>query len=123
MEEEHSRRYYSISQVGEMMDLKSHILRFWEKEFPQLRPRKNRAGNRAYTERDVKIVSLIKRLLYDERYTIEGAKQRLKADHSLIENQLSLPLDTVQAKKGIGDSEIKEIQQDLLELIEKIKAL
>ena len=123
MEKEHRRRYYSISDVAEITELKTHILRFWESEFPQLRPRKNRAGNRAYTERDIKIVRLIKHLLYEEKYTIEGAKTRLKADRELLDTQLALPLNDTDKKVKIDNSGIEEIRKDLLKVIEMVKEL
>ena len=122
MEEERSKRYYSISEVAEMIELKAHILRFWESEFSALRPRKNRAGNRAYTERDIKIVRLIKNLLYEEKFTIEGAKNRLKQNRELIDEQLSLPLKTVK-KPEINKAEIDEIKNELLGVIEMVKEL
>ena len=80
MAEERKKRYYSISEIAEMIGLKTHILRYWEGEFPMLKPRKNRAGNRAYTERDIKIVMIIKKLLYEDKYTIEGARKYLKTN-------------------------------------------
>ena len=122
MEEERSKRYYSISEVSEMMELKAHILRFWESEFSALRPRKNRAGNRAYTERDIKIVRLIKNLLYEEKFTIEGAKNRLKQNRELIDEQLALPL-VDDMKPEIKKTEIDEIKNELLGLIEMVKEL
>ena len=67
--------YYSIREVGEITDLKPHVLRYWEGEFPQLSPKKNRAGNRAYTDADVETVRQIQALLRDDKYTIEGARQ------------------------------------------------
>ncbi|RKZ30411.1 MerR family transcriptional regulator [bacterium] len=70
--------YYSITEVGEITGLKPHILRYWESEFPFLRPKRNRAGNRAYRQKDIEMIQQIKRLLYDEGYTIEGAKQRIR---------------------------------------------
>ena len=118
MIKERKRRYYSISKVAEMTGLKSHILRFWEGEFPILRPRKNRAGNRTYMERDIKIVRLIKKLLYEDKYTIEGAKKRLKEDREQINIQLSLPLDKVSK-----NSEIEGVRKDLLKVIEMVKGL
>ena len=69
--------YYSIREVGEMTGLKPHVLRYWETEFDALDPKKNRAGNRAYTEDDVEVVRRIQALLRDEKYTIEGARQAL----------------------------------------------
>lgn len=70
--------YYSIGEVSEVTDLKQYVLRYWESEFPQLSPAKNRAGNRTYREKDIELVSFIKTLLYEKKYTIEGARQKLK---------------------------------------------
>ena len=70
--------YYSISEVSKITDLEQYVLRYWESEFEQLIPAKNRAGNRIYTNRDIKLILYIKKLLREERYTIEGAKQVLQ---------------------------------------------
>lgn len=72
--------YYSISEVSRMTGLKAHVLRYWETEFSQLQPKKNRAGNRIYTLRDIEVVERVKHLLRDEKYTIEGARQALDRD-------------------------------------------
>ena len=69
--------YYSIGEVCELAGLKAHVLRYWEAQFKVLKPSKNRAGNRVYRSRDVELVLLVKHLLYDKRYTIEGASQKL----------------------------------------------
>ncbi len=69
--------YYSISEVSKMTGLEQYVLRYWETEFDQLKPAKNRAGNRIYTSKDIKLILYIKKLLREERYTIEGAKQVL----------------------------------------------
>ena len=69
--------YYSISEVCSMTGLEPHVLRYWESEFPQLRPKKNRAGNRAYRDKDIRTIRYIRFLLYDEKYTISGAKKKL----------------------------------------------
>lgn len=74
--------YYSISEVAEATDLEPHVLRYWESEFEQLHPKKNRAGNRVYTERDIETVERIKHLLREDKYTIEGARQVLALDDS-----------------------------------------
>ena len=71
--------YYSISEVSKITDLEQYVLRYWESEFEQLKPAKNRAGNRIYTNKDIKMILHIKKLLRDERYTIEGAKQVLQS--------------------------------------------
>jgi DNA-binding transcriptional MerR regulator len=70
--------YYSISEVSEITGIKPYVLRFWEKEFPTLKPKKNRAGNRSYQLKDIDTISQIKHLLYDSGYTIEGARSQLK---------------------------------------------
>lgn len=69
--------YYSISEVAAETDLEPHVLRYWETEFEQLRPKKNRAGNRTYSEADIAVIARIKYLLKDEKYTLEGARQVL----------------------------------------------
>jgi DNA-binding transcriptional MerR regulator len=69
--------YYSISEVSKLTGLEQYILRYWETEFEQLKPGKNRAGNRIYTNKDIKLILQIKRLLREEKYTIEGAKKIL----------------------------------------------
>ncbi|MCA0270313.1 MAG: MerR family transcriptional regulator [Bacteroidetes bacterium] len=69
--------YYSISEVSEMTGLDAHVLRYWETEFEALRPRKNRAGHRTYTEADIETVRYLQHLLRDEKYTLDGARQRL----------------------------------------------
>ncbi|MFC1607731.1 MerR family transcriptional regulator [Candidatus Latescibacterota bacterium] len=116
MADDKKKLYYSISEVADMTGLKPHILRFWEGEFPMLKPRKNRAGNRAYTERDIKIIGLIKQLLYDEKYTIDGAKKRMKSDKDFLNTQLSLPF-----KKEIVN--LSDVRDDLLKLMEMVDSL
>ena len=74
--------YYSISEVSEMTGLKQYVLRYWETEFPELKPQKNRAGNRVYREKDVKLIKEIMKLLYEQKFTIEGARQKLKDDNN-----------------------------------------
>lgn len=70
--------YYSIGEVSERTGLKQYVLRYWETEFPTLRPQKNRAGNRIYREKDLEMILKIKDLLYNQKYTIEGARRQLR---------------------------------------------
>lgn len=76
---ESRKTYYSISEVCAQTGLEPHVLRYWESEFPQLHPKKNRAGNRAYRDRDIEIIRYIQYLLYEEQYTIPGAKKKCAA--------------------------------------------
>ncbi len=77
MEEEIKKLYYSIREVADMLGEKQYVLRYWETEFDTLHPKKNRAGNRVYTEEDIEALKVVQRLLRDDKYTIEGARQVL----------------------------------------------
>ncbi|MFQ6615430.1 MAG: MerR family transcriptional regulator [Fidelibacterota bacterium] len=79
--------YYSIGEVSERTGLKQYVLRYWETEFPTLRPQKNRAGNRIYREKDIDMILKIKDLLYNQKYTIEGARRRLKVAASVSSDE------------------------------------
>ena len=71
------QEFYSIGEVCGLTDLKPHVLRYWESQFRFLNPAKNRSGNRVYKAREVELIMLVKHLLYTEKYTIEGARQRI----------------------------------------------
>ncbi len=71
------KAYYSIGDVCDLTGLKPHVLRYWESQFEVLHPTKNRAGNRVYRPKDIELILLVKHFLYEEKYTIEGARQRL----------------------------------------------
>jgi DNA-binding transcriptional MerR regulator len=73
------REFYSIGDVCEMLELKPHVLRYWESQFKVLSPNKNRSGNRVYTRRELEFVQLVKHLLYTEKYTVEGARLQLES--------------------------------------------
>src|SRR3990167_5972364 len=75
--------YFSIGEVGELCQLKPHVLRYWEQEFPQLSPSKRRGNRRYYQRKDVLLVRQIKSLLYGKGYTIEGARLQLMGDESV----------------------------------------
>ena len=72
------KAYYSIGDVCELTGLKPHVLRYWETQFGALRPTKNQAGNRVYRPKEVELIHLLKRLLYEEGYTIAGADLKIK---------------------------------------------
>lgn len=72
------KEYYAIGEVCDLTGLKPHVLRYWETQFDVLRPNKNRAGNRVYRPKEVEVILLVKSLLYDRKFTIEGARQRIK---------------------------------------------
>ena len=72
--------YFKIGEVCELVGVQAHVLRYWETEFPMLSPQKNRSGQRSYRRRDVEISLRIKQLLYEEMFTIAGAKKKLQAE-------------------------------------------
>jgi DNA-binding transcriptional MerR regulator len=117
--------YYSISEVSKIADLEQYVLRYWESEFEELKPAKNRAGNRIYTNRDIKLILYIKKLLRDERYTIEGAKQVLKTytPEGDTGEQLEL-IDPPVLKSKIKDEQLRsdviEVKTFLEEMLKKL---
>ena len=117
--------YYSISEVSKITDLEQYVLRYWESEFDQLRPAKNRAGNRIYTNRDIKLILYIKKLLRDERYTIEGAKQVLKTFTPEVDTGEQLELiDPPKPRPKIKDEQLRadvlDVKQFLEDLLKKL---
>ena len=105
------REYFSIGEVCEMAGLKPHVLRYWETQFKELSPTKNRAGNRVYRAREIKLIELVKHLLYEEKYTIDGARRRLE---KLREEG---DLDEV-AGKALDRQTLRRVRQGLDELLE-----
>ena len=76
------KRYFTIGEVSELCAVKPHVLRYWEQEFPQLKPVKRRGNRRYYQRQDVLIIRQIRSLLYDDGFTIGGARQRLTGDQA-----------------------------------------
>ena len=105
--------YYSISEVSKITDLEQYVLRYWESEFEQLNPAKNRAGNRIYTNRDIKLVLYIKKLLREERYTIEGAKQVLK---SYVPEEAGEQLELLEAQHPVMKLQDGTLKEDMTEV-------
>ena len=104
--------YYSIAEVSQITQLRPYVLRYWETEFSDLRPAKNRAGNRIYRKSDIRLLFLIKRLLYQEKYTIEGARQRLRYLKKNDGVQLNLSLEELRR-----DDLLFEIRKELADLL------
>ena len=115
--------YYSISEVSEITLLKQYVLRYWETEFSQLKPGKNRAGNRVYRSHDVDTIMEIKSLLYDRKFTIKGAQQHLKypseKSSQPIEKKNILKLRNIIDIQTLKD--LKQGLDDLIRLVEQFK--
>jgi DNA-binding transcriptional MerR regulator len=108
--------YYSISEVSKITGLKQYVLRFWESEFADLKPAKNRAGNRIYRLSDIKLIFLIKKLLYEDKYTIEGARQKLKMLNQIKTSQMTMPFQEKSEEDFI--SSLKKDLHDILDILD-----
>lgn len=104
------QEFFSIGEVCALTDLKPHVLRYWESQFRFLNPAKNRSGNRVYKAREVELVMLVKHLLYTEKYTIEGARQRL--DHYRRTGELR-----DEARAAMRAEFVREVVRDLAEVM------
>jgi len=109
--------YYSISEVSEITKLKAYVLRYWETEFSNLNPPKNRAGNRTYRKKDIEIILKIKDLLYEKKFTIDGARNMLKGKEGIVTNKNKSTADI--EKQEIILSKIKEELKEILSIISK----
>jgi DNA-binding transcriptional MerR regulator len=103
------QEFFSIGEVCELTDLKPHVLRYWESQFRFLNPAKNRSGNRVYQRREVELILLVKHLLYTEKYTIEGARQKVdeqrKGGDLRAAARAALTIQTLEAL----ETELKEL--------------
>ena len=109
--------YYSISEVSEITELKAYVLRYWETEFSQLNPPKNRAGNRTYRQKDIEVILKIKDLLYQKKYTIDGARNFLKEKENVVKSANESGLDNEEVRVTL--SKIKNELKDILLIISK----
>ncbi len=108
------KAYYSIGDVCDLTGLRPHVLRYWETQFDILRPTKNRAGNRVFRPKDVELILLVKNLLYEQKYTIEGANQKLlgmRKEGDLEEEQHEV----------MGPEFLASMKSDLEDLLEVLR--
>lgn len=110
------RTYWSISEVAELTDVKPHVLRYWETQFPMLRPKKGRSGSRRYRRSDLELVQRIRCLLYEKGFTLKGARRRLRLEQRSDpeENQLALGIENPWVA-GLGEV-LEELRAILKEL-------
>lgn len=122
--------YYSISEVSKITDIEQYVLRYWETEFEELNPQKNRAGNRIYTNKDIRLILYIKELLREKKYTIEGAKKILenyehdkKPITEIKEKKMQPENEEIIEADNLNDSikeDLKEIRNTLKDLLTKL---
>ena len=109
------RLYYSISEVSDLVGVKPHVLRYWETQFKMLRPRKGRGGARMYRKRDVETLFEIKQLLYDQRFTIAGARRRILDGKADDREQIELPFTKLDREEMVRS--LKKDMEGLLTLL------
>ena len=110
--------YFRIGEVSRLCDVPAYVLRFWESEFPNLKPHKGGTGQRLYRRRDVETALRIKSLLYEEGYTIPGARQVFKSELRQKEPQLALAIDTGHDAPNIDPRRLRKLQKDLRDLLD-----
>ena len=103
-----AKRYFTIGEVSELCEVKPHVLRYWETEFPSLKPVKRRGNRRYYQRHDVLTIRQIRSLLYDQGFTITGARQRLEGEPGRVEATLSLQI-------------IRQVRQELEEVLQLLR--
>ncbi len=103
-----AKRYFTIGEVSELCDVKPHVLRYWETEFPSLAPVKRRGNRRYYQRHDVLMIRQIRALLYEEGYTIGGARQRIEGEQGKSETNMSAQI-------------VRQVRQELEEVLALLK--
>ena len=109
------QEFFSIGEVCELTGLKPHVLRYWESQFRFLNPAKNRSGNRVYQRREVELILLVKHLLYTEKYTIDGARQK-------VDEQRKGGALRSAARSALTLQTLEALEADLVELVRGLSA-
>lgn len=109
--------YYSIGEVSKITELKPYVLRYWETEFRQLSPPKNRAGNRTYRQKDIEVIEKIKDLLYNRKFTIKGARSLLNSREDMDDPNLKVQEEQSNEKQSEILVKVKQELETLLEYI------
>lgn len=114
------KRYFAIGEVSDLCGVKAHVLRYWEQEFPQLKPAKRRGNRRYYQQGDVEMVRRIRSLLYEQGYTIGAARLRLKdAARVDVTEDLATPTAVVLESMSRHHRELRDIRLELQSLLDR----
>jgi DNA-binding transcriptional MerR regulator len=113
------KKYYPIREVAQITDVKESVIRFWESNFEELKPIKNRVGQRKYTKKDIDVIFIIKKLLYDDEYKISGAQKKL-TEILALEDGHQMELFTVEEK--IGNQKLEDIKKELYSCLEILRS-
>ena len=112
--------YYSIGEVSKITDLKQYVLRYWETEFKQLNPNKNKAGNRTYRQKDIDTILEIKNLLYKEKFTIEGARKMLSQPSKEVKVVTKTEKKVITT--GVNKKTLEKIRNDLKSILDDLQS-
>ena len=108
------QEFFSIGEVCSLTDLKPHVLRYWESQFKFLNPAKNRSGNRVYQRREIELIMLVKHLLYTEKYTIDGARQKVDEQRKTGELRPA-------ARQALGAELVETLEAELRSILEALE--
>ena len=111
-----TKYYYTIGEVSNLLEVKAHVLRYWESEIPALRPKKS-GHQRRYSLQQIETLKKIKDMLYNQRYTIEGARQKLKQDKSVLEEARK---EAIAKQKLQLSAQLPAIARDLSDLRDEL---
>jgi len=118
-----SKRYFTIGEVGELCGVKPHVLRYWEQEFTQLRPVKRRGNRRYYQHHEVMLIRRIRELLYEQGFTISGARNRLLSEGEV--EGISDAMETAETESlmaEVATLSAQEIKKELSEILDLLQA-
>jgi DNA-binding transcriptional MerR regulator len=113
------KKYYPIREVAQITDVKESVIRFWEQNFDELKPIKNRVGQRKYTKKDIDVIFIIKRLLYDDEYKISGAQKKVK---EILAEQDGHQLELFELEEKLGQQKIEDVKKGLMECLEILRS-
>jgi DNA-binding transcriptional MerR regulator len=112
-----AKRYFTIGEVSELCGVKPHVLRYWEQEFTQLKPVKRRGNRRYYQHHEVLLIRRIRELLYEEGFTISGARNRL--DNAIADERAEAP---ARAERATAGADLSAIKRELRALLDSLRA-
>jgi len=109
------KKYYPIREVAQLTGTRESVIRFWEQNFDELKPIKNRVGQRKYMKKDIDVIMIIKKLLYDEEYKISGAQKKLK---EILAESDGEQLELFAVDEKLAADKLKEVKKDLIEALD-----
>lgn len=113
-----AKRYFTIGEVGVLCGVKPHVLRYWEQEFAQLKPVKRRGNRRYYQHQEVLLIRRIKELLYDQGFTINGARNRLEQ----VEENERTPMDDIAADAQSSVTDLRYVRREIKSIVSQLIA-